>query len=139
MRFDIDGGDRILRALLDRDGDDIAALLRVELRVRADDPEIGIAVLQIKAANEFEIRRDLVGIIDVGRLEERHEIHLRRLHQIAQLAGGKDFVADEIDGLDAGLFALVDGEDDIDPAVGQIDGPRRSPWRRRGRSGDRRP
>jgi len=85
--------------------------------------KIGIPVLEIEAADKFEVGSDSVRIVDVRCLEKREVIHLRRLHEIAQLAGGIDLVADEVDRLHAGLFAFVYGEDDIEPAVWQIDGP----------------
>ena len=139
MQFHIDRGDGILHPLLDRDRDDIAALRRVELGVGAHDVKIGISVLEIEPADKFEVGGDPVGIVDVRRLEEREVIHLRRLHEIAQLAGGIDLIADEIDRLHAGLFAFVDGEDDIEPAIWQIDGPGRDRWPPRGRNADKRP
>ena len=103
--------------------DDVVALaLGIVAHVGADDAEVGIAVLQIKAANELLIGRDLVGIIDVGRLEEGEPVHLGGLHEIAQTRGGEVVVAREIDGANAGLAALVDSEDHVHAAIGQIDG-----------------
>ena len=67
MRFHIDRADRILNAFLDGDRDDVAALRRVELSVGADDAKIGIAVLEIEAADTFEVGGDPVGIVDVRR------------------------------------------------------------------------
>ncbi len=70
MRLNVDSGNSILRAFLDGDRDDIALLFRVVMRIRTDDMEIGIAVLEIEAADEIEVGGDLVRIVDVGGLEE---------------------------------------------------------------------
>ena len=122
MRFDVDRADAILRAFLHHDGDDVAARGGVELSVRADDAEIGVAVLQIEATNQLEIRSDAIRIVDVAGLDERQEVHFRRLHHADQTARGVDIVADEADFLHARLVALDDREDDVDAAVRQFDG-----------------
>ena len=115
-------GHAVLRPFVHGDVDDIAALRRVEMRLVAHDLEVGIAVLQVVAADQFEVGGNAVGIVDVGILEERQEVHFRRLHQADQLAGRIGLVAREIDDLDAGLVALVDRIDDVDAAVRQVDG-----------------
>jgi len=79
MRFNVHGGNAVLRSFLDRDGEDVSALRRVEVRFRIHDVEVGVAVLQIKPANQFEIGGYPVRIIDIARLDEGQEVHLGRL------------------------------------------------------------
>ena len=111
-----------MRPLLDDDGDHITALRRVEARVGTHHAEVGIAVLEVIPAHDFEVRRDTVGIIDVAGLEERQEIHFRRFHQANQTARRINLIANEIDLLDARLLALGNREHHVDLAIRQIDG-----------------
>ena len=108
-----------MRAFLNGNRQNPALLGFVIDSIRRNDAEIRIAVLQVVAADEFEIRSDLVRIVDVAALEEREEVHLGGLHQTDELAGRIDLVADEVDLLDAGLGAFVDRVDDVDAPVRQ--------------------
>ena len=84
--LDVDLADLVLLALVHDDRDAIAARRLVELHIVRDDTEIGIAILEIEAAKQLEIRRDAVRIINVRVLQERQEIALRRGHLIAKPA-----------------------------------------------------
>ena len=114
-----DVADAVLLPLVDGDVDHPAALGVVEARIVRHDPEIGIAVLQVVAADQFEVGGDPVRIINVRSLDEAEEIGFRRGHQIAQARRRIHAVAGEIDLLDAGLAALDDGENDVRTAVRQ--------------------
>ena len=76
-RIDVDGADPVLLALLDRDGDDVAAARGVELRVGRKNAEIGVAVLEVVAADQLLVGGEPVGIVDVGVLEEAEEVRSR--------------------------------------------------------------
>ena len=123
-RIDGHRTDGVLLTLVHRYGDDPAGIAFAfdVARIGIHHPEVGIAILQVIAAHEVEIVGDPVGIIDVGRLDEREEVHLRRAHQLAQLALGISAVPDEVDRLDAGLVAFLDHVDQVDTAIRQIDG-----------------
>ena len=87
--FDVDAADPVLLALIDGDRDDIAAGVRVELRIGGDDAEIGIAVLQVIAADELQIGGEPVRIVDVRALEEAQKVGLGGRHDAAQAARRK--------------------------------------------------
>ena len=124
VRLNIDLAEPVARALVDGEGDDEALLLRIVDRHRRDHAHVGIAVLEIEAADQIAVGFDAVGIVDVGRLEECEEPEprrFRRLDLVLQPLVAIGFVADEIDLLDAGLLAFLDLEHEIDAVVRKLD------------------
>lgn len=115
--------DGVLLTLFDGDGDDPAGLVAgLDVAgIGVDDAEVGVAVLEVVAAHDVEVGGDAVGIVDVGGLDEREEVHLGRRHQTLEGRFRVGAVADEVDGADTGLVALVDGEDDVGAAGGKVD------------------
>ena len=112
--------DVVLRPLVDRDRDDVAGWVRLVGDVGVGDAEVGVAVLHVIPADRLLVGGEAIGIVDVGALEPRQEVHRARLHQVVQAVARDGVVADEADLADAGLLALVDGEDEIDAAVRQV-------------------
>ncbi len=117
--------DRVLLALFDGDRDHPTVGVRTldVAGVGVDDAEVGVALAEVVAPDEVEVVGDPVGIVDVGGLDERQEVHLGRGYQPLQRPLAHRVVADEADRDDAGLIALVDLVDHVDRAVGQVDGP----------------
>ena len=76
--LDIDRTEAIVRAFLDGEGDDEALLAGIVLAGRRNDLDVGIAVLEIKPADQVAVGLDTVGIVDVGRLQEAQPIGLCR-------------------------------------------------------------
>ena len=112
-------------AFLDLEGHQEALAFRVVFGQRRHHLHVGIAVLEIKAANQIPIGLDPVRIIDVGAAEEAQEIRFARLDDVAQAIRRISNVADEFDRLDAGFPTLDDGENQIDAVVGLLDDFRR--------------
>src|SRR5450432_562847 len=119
VRIDLDARHMVLRALVHRYGDGIAWRIALELNVGVGDAEVGVAVLHVIFADRFQIGSHLIGIIDVAVLDERQEVHLRRLHQAVQPIVGKGLIADKFDFANARLVAFIDGEHEVRTAVGQ--------------------
>ena len=121
VRLHIDRCDTVLLALLDREGDEEAAPVRIVFADSRHDPDVDEAVLQVEPAQQFAIRLDTVRIVDVAGLQERQEAGLRRLDDVAQAVVRIEAIADEFDALDAGLAAFIDLEDKVDAVVRQLD------------------
>ena len=113
--------DAILLAFLDPEGDQEAAALGIVFGQRGNHLHVGIAVLQVVAANQIAVGLDAVRIVDVGGAEEAQDIGFAGLDDVAQAIRRNRAVADELDGLDAGLAAFGDLEDEIDAVVGLFD------------------
>ena len=113
--------DAVLLALLDLEGHQESALLGIVFRKRGDHLHVGETALQIVAANKVAVRFDPVGIVGVGAAEEAQQIGFAGLDDVAQPVRGKGDIADELDGLDAGLGAFGNGEDQIDAVVRLFD------------------
>src|SRR5215207_3673924 len=124
-RIHLHVADAVLGTLLHRHCDDPAARGRVEASVRPDEAEVGVAVLQVVAPDDLLVGGDLLRVVDVGILDEAEEVHLRRVHEVAQARRREHLVADEVDLLDARLAAFDDGEHHVHGAVRQIHEPRR--------------
>ena len=88
---------------------------------RGHDLHVGIAVLEIEAANQVAVGLDAVGIIDVVAAEEAQQVGFARLDDVLQAIGGIGDVADELDRPDAGLAAFGDREDQVDAVVRLLD------------------
>ena len=69
---------RYCGALLDGEGDDEALAGRIVLADRRDDAHVGIAVLEIEAAQQIAVGLDAVRIVDVGGLQEAQPVALGR-------------------------------------------------------------
>ena len=117
----IDRADAILLAFLDLEGDEKALLLRIVFGQRGDHLHVGIAVLQVEAADQVAVGLDAVRIVDVGAAEEAEQVRLTCLDDVPQAIGRIGDVADEIDRPDAGLGAFVDREDEVDAVVRLLD------------------
>ena len=138
--FDIDihRADAILRALVDREGDDEAFLRRIVFADRRNDAHVGITVLEIEPAQQIAVGLDAVGVVDVGGLQEAEPscfpmvliTSLRRPDENAWVPTKRDV-------LDAGLFAFLDLEHQVDAVVRQFDDLRIDATRRSGRCDDR--
>ena len=124
-RVELNRADAVLLAFLDLEGHQEALAFRVVFGQRRHHLHVGIAVLEIKAANQIPIGLDPVRIIDVGAAEEAQEIRFARLDDVAQAIRRISNVADEFDRLDAGFPTLDDGENQIDAVVGLLDDFRR--------------
>ena len=120
-RLHIDRSDPVLLALLDREGDHESSPCRIEFPDRGYDAHIDVAVLEIKPAQQLAIRLDPVRIIDVAGLQECENSGLRGLDHVLEPERRVGAVADELDGLDAGLCTLGDFEDEIDAIIGKLD------------------
>ena len=112
-----------MRALVHRDRDDVAGGILLVGDVGTDDPEVSEAVLHVIAADRLLVGGQAIGIVDVGALDERQQVHRAGLHQAAQAVVRNRMVADELDLADARLAAFVDGEDQIHAPVRQLDQP----------------
>src|SRR5262245_15161184 len=121
----VHGGDAVLLAFLDLEGDQKTLLLRIVFGQCRDHLYVGIAVLQVEAANQVAVGFDPVRIVDVGAAEEAQQVRFARLDDVAQAIGRISDVADEIDRPYAGLGALDDGEDEVDAVVRLLDDFRR--------------
>jgi hypothetical protein len=71
VRDDVNGADAILAALVEVEGDDEALLGRIVLADRRDDANVGIAVLEVEAAQQLKVtdrhvRRMLIRIGERG-------------------------------------------------------------------------
>ena len=117
-RFHLDGAETIDRAFLDRHRNDERIALGVVVHLGGDDAEVRIALVEVEAADEFEVGVDAVGVVDVRGLQPAHEVRFRRRHLVAETAVGKRFVADEFDLGNLALRIFVDDEDEVDAAVG---------------------
>ena len=88
---------------------------------------VGKAVLQIETAQQVAIRFDTIRIINVRRLQEAEQVALARLDDVLKTEIGIGLVADKADGLDAGLRALGNFENEVDAVVRQFDYLRHNP------------
>ena len=79
--------------------------------VAEDDLHVGVAVLEVEAADQIAVGLDAVGVVNVGGLQKAEKVRLRGLDDVSQAVIRIGMVAGEDDGFDAGLFALVDFED----------------------------
>ena len=100
---EIDRGDPVLLALLDLEGNQEALALRIVFGQRGHHLNVGEAVLQVKAANQVAVGFDAVRIVDVAAAEEAQQIGFVGLDDVLEAIGRVGGVADEFDGLDAGL------------------------------------
>ena len=130
QRIAVEGGDvglefnrtdAVLLAFLDLEGDQEALLLRIVFGQRGDHLHVGIAVLQVEAADQVAIGFDPVRIVDVAGREEAQQVGFAGLDDVLQAIGRIRVVADEFDRLDAGLGAFGDREDQIDAVVRLLD------------------
>src|SRR6185312_3872915 len=125
VRDDVDLADLVLRALVDGEGDDEALLGRVVLTDRREDSHVGVAVLEVEAAQEVAVGLDAVRIVDVGGLQEAQPVADRGLDHAPEPARRISVRADEADVLHAGLLAFADVEDEVHAVVRQFDDLRR--------------
>src|SRR5690606_40982519 len=65
--------------------------------------DVGIAVLQVEAADQVAVGLDAVGIVDVARRQEAQQVGFAGLDLVLEAVGRKRVVADELDRGDAGL------------------------------------
>src|SRR6185312_7269318 len=119
VRDDVDLADLVLRALVDGEGDDEALLGRVVLTDRREDSHVGVAVLEVEAAQEVAVGLDAVRIVDVGGLQEAQPVADRGLDHAPEPARRISVRADEADVLHAGLLAFADVEDEVHAVVRQ--------------------
>src|SRR6185312_13656252 len=125
VRDDVDLADLVLRALVDGEGDDEALLGRVVLTDRREDSHVGVAMLEVEAAQEVAVGLDAVRIVDVGGLQEAQPVADRGLDHAPEPARRISVRADEADVLHAGLLAFADVEDEVHAVVRQFDDLRR--------------
>ncbi len=123
VRVHAHAGDVVLRPLVQRDRDHVAGRVRLVGDVGVGDPEVGVAVLHVIAADRLLVGGEAIGIVDVGALEPGQEVHRARLHQVAQTVAGDGVVADEADVTNAGLPMFVNREDKIDASIGKLNEP----------------
>ena len=119
--LEVDRTDTVLLAFLDLEGHEEALALRIILRQRGDDLDVGIAVLEVIPAQNVAIGLDAVRIIGVVGTEEAEEVGFTGLDHVPQAVGRIGLVADELDRLHAGLYAFGDLEDQIDAIVRLLD------------------
>ena len=81
----------VLGALVHRDGDHVAWRIGLVDDVGIDDAEIGVAVLHVIAADRLLVGGQTIGIIDIGALEPRQEVH--RAWSASGRAGGQSETA----------------------------------------------
>src|SRR5262249_54058418 len=105
----------------DGEGDDESPPFRIVLPDCGNDAYIDVAVLEIKPPQQFAIRLDPIRIVDVTGLQECQKSGCRGLDHVLEAVARIGTVADEIDGLDAGLAAFRDLEDEIDAVVRKVD------------------
>ena len=123
VRIDRHARHVVLRAFVHGDRDHVAGGIVLIDDVGIGDAEVGVAVLHVVAADGLLVGGEPVGIVHVGALEPRQEVHGARLHQVVQTVARDRIVADEANLANSGLVPLVDGEDEIDPTVGQLNQP----------------
>ncbi len=119
--LDIDGAERIARALLDDEGQEEALLVLVCVGAGRSDAHVGIAVLQVEAAQKLAVEIQAVGVVDGGRPQEIEDVRLGGADGAAQLGVAERSVADEIHANDFRLGAFADLENEIDAVVIQLD------------------
>ena len=86
-----------------------------------DDLEIGIAAIEVEAAQRLLVGAQAVLVIDVVAQQERQERRALGRDHVRQAAVAEGVVADEIDRGDLGAAAFVDLEDDVDAVLAEID------------------
>ena len=111
----------VQRPFFDRKRDDEALLGGIVFGDRRDHLHVGKAVLQVEAADQTAVGFHAVGVVDVGGLQEAQPVGLDGLDHLLETPRRIGLVADEVDRLDAGLFALVDHENQIDAVVRPLD------------------
>ncbi len=119
--MNVDIAEMVERPLFDREGDDEAFLRGIVDAGRRYDLNVGKAVLEVETPDQIAVGLDAIGIVDVGRLQEAQEIRFRGLDHLFEAPVRIGIVADKDDLLDAGLFAFVDLEDQIDAIVRPLD------------------
>ncbi len=62
-------------------------LLGIILGQRGHDLHVGVAVLEIEAADQVAVGLDPIGIVDVGAAEEAQEVGFARLDDVLQAVG----------------------------------------------------
>ena len=108
-------------ALVDGEGDEEAFAVGGQLRHGRGDAEIGEALLQVVAAQQFAVIGDAIRVvIVVGRQESVPPLFLG-LQDFTQLRVGVLAVADEIDALDQGRRTFGDLEHQVDAVLLQLD------------------
>lgn len=117
---DADVAERIARALVHREGDGVLVGRRVEVGGGRDDLEIGIAVVEVEAAQKFLVGLKLLLVVDVVAHDERQHARALGVDDVGQPGARIGVVADEIDRGNLGAVALVDVEDNVHPVVAEI-------------------
>ncbi len=118
---DADLTERILRPLIDGEGNEEALTVAGEFGGRRDHLEIGIAVLEIEPPQQFAIVSQPIRIVVVGGGKELPPGQFRRRDGRTQRAIRKGLVANEIDARDLGRLALVDDEDEVHAVLRKTD------------------
>ena len=123
--LEVDRRHPVLLPFFDLEGDKEALLVRIVFGQRRNDLHVGIAVLQIEAADQVAVSFDTVRIVQVTGGQEAEEVRLAGLDHVLQAVRRKRLVADELDRAHAGLGTFIDGEDQIDAIIGLLDDFRR--------------
>src|SRR5262249_28642815 len=118
--FDVDVAKSILRTFVDRVSDEKAAAIAIEVGGGRQNPDIGIAVLEIELAQQLAIQIETVRVVDVGALEEAQDIGLRRADDIAQLRIAERGISYEIDSAHLGARSLSNLEHHVNSVIGLV-------------------
>ena len=86
----------------------------------ADDAEVGEALFEIEAAQQFAVEAQPVAIVGVGGGEEAPPAGFLRLDDVAQRAVAEIDVADKDDVLDVGQRPFLDVEDQVDAVLFEL-------------------
>ena len=79
--------------------------------------QVDVAALEVELAQQLLVDLEPVGVVGVAAEDEAEPVGLAGLDHPPQPAVGEGLVADEADPLHAGLAALLDLEDEIDPVL----------------------
>ena len=120
-RVDLDLAELVLRALLDREGDEELLAVGRQLGDGRDHLEVGVAARVVEAAQQLLVEREAVRVVGVVGAEEPVPSALLGLDHPAQRAVAELLVADEGDAADPGHRALVDLEHEVDPVLVELD------------------
>src|SRR5437016_2811039 len=111
----------ILLPLVDGESDDEALERRIIFAEGGNDAHVGEAVLEVEAAQQVAISLQPVGIVDIAALEEAQEVGLTGMDHVLETEIRIGPVADELDLGDPGLGAFIDLENEVHPAVRELD------------------
>ncbi len=121
LDVDPDLAETIALAFVEGEGDDEPVALGGQLGDRRQQPKIGISLGQVKPAQQVPVIGQPVGIIAVVGRQKPIPPALGGRDHPAQLAVAELLVADKIYAPDAGKFAFIDLEDEINSIFRQLD------------------